>query len=133
MCVFFFKQKTAYDMRISDWSSDVCSSDLTADMVMASACLPYIFQAVEIDGVPYWDGGYMGNPALFPFFNASRSNDVIVVQINPVFRRGAPKSAREIYNRVNEITFNASLLRELDRKRVVGGNRVSRGVDLGGA
>ncbi|HEY9550310.1 MAG TPA: patatin-like phospholipase family protein, partial [Kiloniellaceae bacterium] len=86
--------------------------ELTADMVMASACLPYIFQAVEIDGVPYWDGGYMGNPALFPFFNASRSNDVIVVQINPVFRRGAPKSAREIYNRVNEITFNASLLRE---------------------
>src|SRR3546814_15127694 len=57
--------------------------ELTADMVMASACLPYIFQAVEIDGVPYWDGGYMGNPALFPFFNASRSNDVIVVQINP--------------------------------------------------
>src|SRR3546814_17601814 len=54
----------------------------------------------------------MVNPALFPFFNASRSNDVIVVQINPVFRRGAPKSAREIYNRVNEITFNASLLRE---------------------
>src|SRR3546814_7036589 len=54
----------------------------------------------------------MGNPALVPFFNASRSNDVIVVQINPVFRRGAPKSAREIYNRVNEITFNASLLRE---------------------
>src|SRR3546814_2550068 len=48
--------------------------ELTADMVMASACLPYIFQAVEIDGVPYWDGGYMGNPALFPFFNASRSN-----------------------------------------------------------
>src|SRR3546814_12779888 len=54
----------------------------------------------------------MGNPALFPFFNASRSNDVIVVQINPVFRRGAPKSARAIYNRVNEITFKASLLRE---------------------
>src|SRR3546814_19495376 len=52
---------------------------LTADMVMASACLPYIFQAVEIDGVPYWDGGYMGNTALFPFFNASGSNDVIAV------------------------------------------------------
>src|SRR3546814_6167019 len=103
MCVFFFKQKTAYDMRISDWSSDVCSSDLTADMVMASACLPYIFQAVEIDGVPYWDGGYMGNPALFPFFNASRSNDVIVVQINPVFRRGAPKSARRSEEHTSEL------------------------------
>src|SRR3546814_2078925 len=57
--------------------------ELTADMVMASACLPLVFQAVEIDGVPYWDGGYMGNPALFPFFNASESDDVIVVQINP--------------------------------------------------
>ena len=86
--------------------------ELTADMVMASACLPFLFQAVEIDGVPYWDGGYMGNPALFPFFNASESDDVIVVQINPIFRRGAPKSAREILNRVNEINFNSSLLRE---------------------
>src|SRR3546814_6547295 len=85
---------------------------LTDDMVMASACLQLVFQAVEIDGVPYWDGGYMGNPALFPFFNASESDDVIVVQINPIFRRGAPKSAREILNRVNEITFNSSLLRE---------------------
>jgi NTE family protein len=86
--------------------------ELTADMVMASACLPFVFQAVEVDGVPYWDGGYMGNPALFPFFDAARSDDVIVVQINPIFREGAPKSAREILNRVNEITFNASLLRE---------------------
>jgi len=86
--------------------------EITADMVMASACLPFLFQAVEIDGVPYWDGGYMGNPALFPFFDASRSDDVIVVQINPIFRQGAPKSAREILNRVNEITFNSSLLRE---------------------
>ncbi|HMA13264.1 MAG: patatin-like phospholipase family protein [Bacteroidota bacterium] len=86
--------------------------ELTADMVMASACLPLLFQAVEIDGVPYWDGGYMGNPALFPFFDASESDDVIVVQINPVFRQGAPRSAREIVNRMNEITFNSSLLRE---------------------
>jgi NTE family protein len=86
--------------------------ELTADMVMASACLPLLFQAVEIGGVPYWDGGYMGNPALFPFFDASESDDVIVVQINPVFRQGVPKSAREILNRVNEITFNSSLLRE---------------------
>jgi NTE family protein len=81
-------------------------------MVMASACLPLVFQAVEIDGVPYWDGGFMGNPALFPFYNSSRSDDVVVVQINPITRRGAPKSAREILNRVNEITFNSSLLRE---------------------
>jgi len=86
--------------------------ELSADVVMASACLPLLFQAVEIDGVPYWDGGYMGNPALFPFFDASRSDDVIIVQINPVFRQGAPRSAREIVNRMNEITFNSSLLRE---------------------
>ena len=86
--------------------------ELTADMVMASACLPLVFQAVEIDGAPYWDGGFMGNPALFPFFDGSASEDVIIVQINPVTRAGAPKSAREILNRMNEITFNSSLLRE---------------------
>lgn len=86
--------------------------ELTADMVMASACLPLVFQAVEIGGTHYWDGGFMGNPALFPFFGGSQSQDVIIVQINPVSRAGAPKSAREILNRVNEITFNSSLLRE---------------------
>lgn len=87
-------------------------AELTADMVMASACLPFLFQAVEIDGVPYWDGGYMGNPALFPFFERCASNDVVIVQINPILRPGAPRSAHDILNRVNEITFNASLLRE---------------------
>ncbi len=85
---------------------------LTADMVMASACLPLIFQAVEIDGVPYWDGGFMGNPVLFPFFNACVSNDVVIVQINPITRPGVPKTARDILNRMNEISFNSSLLRE---------------------
>lgn len=86
---------------------------LTADMIMASACLPHIFQAVEIDGVPYWDGGYMGNPVLFPFFHNSISNDVVIVQINPVEIKGVPKTAREILDRVDEITFNSSLLKEL--------------------
>ena len=85
---------------------------LTADMVMASACLPFLYQAVEIDGVPYWDGGYMGNPVLFPFYGNCASADVMIVQLNPVTRKGAPKSAREILNRVNEITFNSSLLRD---------------------
>ncbi len=65
---------------------------LTADMVMASACLPLMFQAVEIDGVPYWDGGYMGNPALFPFFRGCRSADIMVVQINPVERKETPEA-----------------------------------------
>ncbi len=86
---------------------------LTSDMVMASACLPQMFQAVEIDGVPYWDGGFMGNPVLFPFYDATDCNDVMIVQINPIERKGAPKTARDIMNRVNEITFNGSLLKEL--------------------
>ena len=87
--------------------------EITLDVVMASACLPFLFHAVEIDGVPYWDGGYMGNPVLMPFIEESPSDDIIIVQINPVERKGAPRNARDILNRVNEITFNASLLKEL--------------------
>ena len=86
---------------------------LTVDMVMASACLPFVFQAVEIDGVPYWDGGYMGNPALFPLYSVENCNDIVVVQINPIERKGAPKTAPDILNRLNEISFNSSLLKEL--------------------
>lgn len=89
------------------------SHSLTAEMVMASACLPFMFQAVEIDGVPYWDGGYMGNPALFPFHSESDTADIVVIQINPIERRGAPRTAQEIQNRLNEISFNSSLLKEL--------------------
>jgi NTE family protein len=85
---------------------------LTCEMVLASACLPFMFQAVQIDDEPYWDGGYMGNPVLFPFFNACVSGDVVIIQINPIERKGTPRSAREILNRINEITFNSSLLRE---------------------
>ncbi len=87
-------------------------TELHADHVMASACLPFIFQSVEIAGRPYWDGGYMGNPPLWPLFEESDSSDLLVVQINPVERPGSPRTARDILNRVNEITFNASLLRE---------------------
>ncbi|MBA8900082.1 MULTISPECIES: patatin-like phospholipase family protein [unclassified Phyllobacterium] len=87
-------------------------SELNADVVMASACLPYIFQAVEIGGEPYWDGGYGGNPALYPFFYSTKAEDVLLIQINPIERRGAPKTAREITDRIDEITFNAALLRE---------------------
>jgi NTE family protein len=87
--------------------------ELTADHVMASACLPWLFQAVEIDGVPYWDGGFTGNPALWPLFENCASDDVVLVQINPIRRNGAPTTARDIINRVNEITFNSSLLRDL--------------------
>ncbi|MEM7238478.1 MAG: patatin-like phospholipase family protein [Pseudomonadota bacterium] len=87
--------------------------EITLDTVMASACLPQVFKAVEIDGTPYWDGGFMGNPPLFPFFHGSPSNDIVIVQINPVLRQGTPRSAQEIENRINEITFNSALLHEL--------------------
>ena len=89
------------------------NSEITADHVMASACLPLLFQAVEIDGEPYWDGGYMGNPALFPLFEEQASDDIVIVQINPIERPGAPRRSRDIIARINEITFNAALLREL--------------------
>ncbi|MDT0618605.1 patatin-like phospholipase family protein [Salinisphaera sp. P385] len=86
---------------------------LTADMVMASACLPFLFEAVEIDGIPYWDGGYSGNPPLFPLYSGSPCSDIAIVQINPIESSGAPRTAQAILNRMNEITFNASLLKEL--------------------
>lgn len=86
---------------------------ITADAVMASACLPFLYKAVEIDGEAYWDGGYMGNPALFPLVDECASRDMIIVQINPLEREDVPRSAREIVNRLNEITFNASLIKDL--------------------
>jgi NTE family protein len=85
---------------------------ITADAVMASACLPSLFRAVEIDGVPYWDGGYLGNPVIFPFFRSTTTEDVLVVQINPLVRQATPTSSSEILNRINEITFNSSLIDE---------------------
>lgn len=89
------------------------NTEMTSRHVLASACLPQMFQAVEIDGAHYWDGGYMGNPPLFPLFDAPVSRDIVIVQINPIVRPGVPKTATDIAARVNEITFNASLLREL--------------------
>ena len=86
---------------------------LSAEAVMASACLPFLYQAVEIDGEAYWDGGYMGNPALFPLVDECGARDMIIVQINPIERDDVPRRARDILNRLNEITFNASLVREL--------------------
>ena len=91
---------------------------ITAAAVMASACLPLLFRAVEIDGVPYWDGGYLGNPVIFPFFRATTTEDVLVVQINPLMRQATPTSASAIMNRINEITFNSSLLAEYRRVNV---------------
>jgi NTE family protein len=89
------------------------TSEITADAVLASACLPFLFQAVEIEGEPYWDGGYMGNPALFPLIYDCDSRDIIVIHINPIMRSETPKNARDILNRINEISFNSSLMREM--------------------
>nr|WP_315595805.1 patatin-like phospholipase family protein [uncultured Cupriavidus sp.] len=89
------------------------NAEVTASVLLASACLPTVFQAVEIDGVPYWDGGYAGNPTITPLVRECESRDTILVQINPVERAGAPRSARDIVSRLNEISFNATLLKEL--------------------
>jgi NTE family protein len=87
--------------------------EITIDALLASACLPFTFQAVEIEGRPYWDGGYMGNPAIFPLIYGCDSSDVVVVQINPLIRFGTPQTAIEIVNRLNEISFNSSLMAEM--------------------
>jgi len=87
--------------------------DITVDTLMASACLPTLFKAVEIDGEAYWDGGYMGNPALFPLIDECDARDLVIVRVNPLERDQLPRTAPEIANRVNEITFNASLIKEL--------------------
>ncbi len=87
--------------------------EINADAVLASACLPQSFQAVKIAGVPYWDGGYMGNPSLFPLIYSGAPRDVLLVILNPLTRPGTPKRAAEIQERLNEISFNASLIGEL--------------------
>lgn len=87
--------------------------ELSIDALLASACLPQMFQAVQIDGVPYWDGGYSGNPALWPLIYNTPALDVLLVRINPLAREGTPTTAIEIMDRVNEITFNAGLIGEM--------------------
>lgn len=89
------------------------NTDLTADAVLASACLPQLFRAVEIDGEAYWDGGYVGNPALYPLFYHVESRDIVIVHVNPIRRDQVPRTPVEIATRVNEITFNSSLMREM--------------------
>jgi NTE family protein len=89
------------------------TEEVTADVVLASACLPNLFKAVEIDGEHYWDGGYMGNPVLYPLFYHTVTRDVIILHINPIERAGPPTGSNEIANRINEITFNSSLIKEM--------------------
>jgi len=89
------------------------NAEITPDVLLASGCLPTMFQAVEIDGEAYWDGGYAGNPTITPLVRECKSHDTILVQINPIVRDAIPKSARDILNRLNEVSFNAPLLKEL--------------------
>jgi len=89
------------------------NAEITPDVLLASACLPTLFQAVEIDGEAYWDGGYAGNPTITPLIRESNAQDTILVQINPRERPGTPRSASEILNRLNEVSFNATLMKEL--------------------
>ena len=89
------------------------NKDITPDVLLASSCLPTMFQAIEIGGEPYWDGGYVGNPTITPLVRESEAADVILVQINPRERRETPRTATEILNRLNEISFNSPLMKEL--------------------
>jgi NTE family protein len=115
------------DGKIKVFSGD----EVTADAVMASACLPWLFKAVEIGGEHYWDGGFTGNPALFPFFDSTVSEDILLVQVNPIRREDVPTTGHEIMERVGEITFNESLLREFRAidfvNRLMGENRLASG------
>jgi NTE family protein len=87
--------------------------ELSADVLLASACLPLLFQAIEINGETYWDGGYMGNPAIFPLVYESASSDIVLVAVHPLTCLSTPKTSREILNRIHDISFNATLMREM--------------------
>lgn len=89
------------------------NADLSPDVLLASACLPTLFQSVQIDGEDYWDGGYAGNPTMTPLVRECTSSDTVLVQVNPVERNETPRSARDIISRLNEVAFNSPLLKEL--------------------
>ena len=105
--------------------------EIDLDAVMASACLPYLHKAVEIDGEAYWDGGFMGNPAIYPLIYGAESQDVLLVQINPINIPKTPTSAQEIIDRLNTITFNAGLMREMRAISFVT-KLIDKGFDDGG-
>jgi NTE family protein len=89
------------------------NAEITADVLLASACLPTMFRAIDIDGEPYWDGGFAGNPTITPLIRESDAHDTILVQINPTETLEEPRTAAEILNRLNEISFNSPLMKEL--------------------
>ncbi|MEZ5860801.1 MAG: patatin-like phospholipase family protein [Geminicoccaceae bacterium] len=105
--------------------------EIGLDAVLASACLPWLFQAVEIDGQHYWDGGYSGNPPIYPLIYGTDCEDVLIVQINPINIESVPRTASEIVDRVNELSFNSTLMREMARHpfrlKLLDEHRVERG------
>ena len=105
--------------------------DVTIDAVMASACLPQMYPAVEINGEAYWDGGYAANPALYPLIDSLHAPDIVIVQINPIRRPDVPRSARDIINRVNEVSFNSALIKELRAIRSLQRIIAEEGLELG--
>lgn len=120
-CIDFDKLRNCSDVKLFINATNVRTgkarvfetSEITLDTIMASACLPFLYKAVEIENEAYWDGGYIGNPAIFPFFYKCDSRDVMIVHVNPMVRDNVPKTAPEIMNRINEISFNSSLISEL--------------------
>jgi len=104
--------------------------EISVDAVLASANLPFLFKAVTIDGEDYWDGGYMGNPTIFPLIDGTDCNDIMVVQINPVNIPDTPRTAPEIRDRVNELSFNSSLMLEMRKIEFID-RLLDKGVDLG--
>lgn len=88
-------------------------AEMSEDVLLASTCLPHLFRAVEIDGQSYWDGGYVANPAIYPLMRHGRANEVVIVQVTPIGDRDVPATADAILHRINEISFNSSLMREM--------------------
>ena len=105
-------------------------NEISVEAVLASACLPYMFKAVTIDGEDYWDGGYMGNPPLYPLIDGTDCSDIIVVQINPINIPETPKTSTEIRDRANELSFNSSLMLEMRKIELID-RLMNSGIDLG--
>jgi NTE family protein len=105
--------------------------DVSADAVMASACLPGVFQAVEVDGQHYWDGGFMGNPPIYPLIYHVDTRDVIIIQINPIAIAEVPKTAADIDDRVKTLSWNSSMMREMRAIHFVT-SLIDKGFDDGG-
>ncbi|MBY0439146.1 MAG: patatin-like phospholipase family protein [Burkholderiales bacterium] len=105
--------------------------EMTAERVLASACLPFLYQAVEIEGQHYWDGGYMGNPPLYPLFYECTTQDILLVMINPIRMAEVPRTSTEIFDRINEISFNSNLMREMRAIQFVT-DLIDKGFDDGG-